>query len=489
MQMLDLKSICALAKCNRSLKKDAGSRFALATQGPFRVETLTLRPERASHQIGLLQYHPDIHIVGSWNSLDRIPAVLIHITAHLDIDMPLFDAPEFEETFISAKRLQYLTISYGDIRNKMMVRLFRMLRKRETMNGISGLRTMTIISKIFGEDDTIEELVSYIVNASQLVKLSLVGCTFEKEALHILANGIVKSGRIKTLNLDDSNLGHDAELALSKILHSCPSLTSLSLSEARFRGKNKYHRFEAIASAVMDMDCNLQSLNVSDFYITSNALVPMISKLHTLDVSNNRILDIGIRAIGDALKISKTITDINLGNNLWTAVGMEDILVFLSNLAANKSLQRLGLYGCDIGEAEFLIHLKAALVGKAELRKLDLGDNSIDDDGCQHVAEILTKCPYLEILDLNVNSIGSIGMRTIAAALPHAKNLQQLDLDWNIRVGVDDASSAVLFAAIHDHPSLAKVIIYKSEYGFNIEELAMQVLERLTPDRIEIRSY
>jgi Ran GTPase-activating protein (RanGAP) involved in mRNA processing and transport len=491
MQMLDLKSICALAKCNRSLKKDAESRFALATQCTFRVETHMLGSGKANHQVGLLQYHPDINVMGSCETFNEVPDTLIHNLARLGISIPYGHAPGLEEKLTSARRLQQLTLSCAEVsdNNNIVTYLFRTLKEREKIDGTTGLRTMTIISKIFGEEDT-NELVIYLADASKLVKLTLMCCTFKKESLQILANGIVKSRSIDTLNLGASALGQDAELALSKILRGCPSLTSLNLSDTRGGSYNQYYQLEALASAVMDENCNLQSLNIAHNDLIGNAAIafaPMISKLRTLNLSNNEISNTGIRAIGDALKISKTITDINLSNNLWTAVGMEDILVFLSNLAANKSLQRLGLYGCAIGTAEFLLHLKTALLGKVELRELNLGDNFIDDGDCQHVAEIMTGCHSLEILDLWNNKIGGVGMIAIAAALPQAKNLQQLDLEWN--GVVDDASATVLFKAIQDHPRLTRVSIAEDEYGFHIGDLARPVLASLKPDRIQIESF
>jgi Ran GTPase-activating protein 1 len=483
--MLDLKSLCALARCNRSLKKDAESRFALATQGSFKVESHNLAPDMASRSPGLLQYHPNIHVCGPWKTLKRLPGALIQNVTCLDIHKSLGLAKGFEAMLASTRRLQELTLSCGAVKSSTAVRLFRTLRERERMDGAVGLRTLQLISKTFGREATIE-LIAYLTDASQLIELSLYGCTFKRDYLHLLADTQVLHGSIRALNLNGSKLGLHSELTLSKILRGCPALTTLDLTCTRFGTRSR--EVEALADAILDDNCKLQSLIIFGGTLGchgASVLAATISKLHKIELGYADILGYGICAIGDAIKTSKTITDIGLSNNTGVASSIE---AFSSSILVNKSLQVLDLYNCEIGTSG-MSHLKDALVGKVELRELILYRNNIDEMGCYDVAEIMIACPSLKILDLAENKLGRNGVRTIAVALRRAKRLQKLRLNRN--GVVDDASTARLFEAIEEHSSLSHVSINKSRWkdGFSIGKLATVVLARLKPDQIQIEAY
>jgi Ran GTPase-activating protein (RanGAP) involved in mRNA processing and transport len=484
MQMLDLKSLCALARCNRSLKKDAESRFALATQGTIVVASHKLAPDRANIALGLLQYHPSINITGPWNTLKRLPDAVIRAAVYLYIQSPLGIAKGLEGMLASMSRLEVLQLFHGPVKSRTVVRLFRALGERERVVGASGLRSLMFSDWRLGME-AVDALAAYVAHTTTLKELILFSCSFKKANLNILADGLVLNRSVATLDFTFSKIGlfsWQPEVALSKILRGCQSLTSLNLFSTAFGGNNQHHQLAALADAIMDGNCKLQSLNVAHNNLTSNGartLAPMIGKLHNLEIFRNGIWEDGIRAIGDAIKTSKTIIRIDLGNNPGLVGEIES---FSLNLAANKSLQVIDLDNCKIDSA-MLLHLKAALVGKEELQELSLFSNNIDDSGCQHVAEIIVGCLSLELLHLGNNKIGSVGMRAIASALPQAKNLQQLDLEWN--GVVDDASAAVLFAAIHDHPCLSHVLIAEDEYGFHIRELATPVLASLKPGLVQ----
>jgi Ran GTPase-activating protein (RanGAP) involved in mRNA processing and transport len=478
MQMLDYDSLLALSSCNRRLRGDAESRFALATQKQFSIASRLLAPDGAVQSPGLLQYHSNLHIWGPWKTLKRVPYIVLRNTVNLDIRCPLGFAKGLEEVLASTSRLRKLYIFGRITKNSTAVRLFRALGERERVEGASGLRTLHLEKETFGKEATYA-LSTYLASATSLEELTLYYCNFKKSYLQNLADGIVENRTIKSLSLNGSNLGLHSEVALSKILRGCPTLIDLNLCGTTFGSGDQHGKFATLTAAIMDDNCNLKFLNVVDNMIDSNgaiALAPTISKLHELETHCNKIWNAGIIAFGAAIKASKTITKIALSNNHGVA---HEIEAFSLDLTVNKSLQVIELYGCKIGTPG-LLHLKAALVGKSELRELHLFGNNIDDVGCQHVAEILASCPSLKVLHLGQNRIGNAGIRTIAAALSQARNLHKLVLYRN--EPVDDPSAAALFTAVHGHPNLSRIIISsRNNNGFQIGELTTPILETLKP--------
>jgi Ran GTPase-activating protein (RanGAP) involved in mRNA processing and transport len=454
----------------------------LATQGKIVVAShlsSLVAHDNATNAPGLLQYHPNIHVWGPWKTLKRIPDAMMRNMVHLHIHNRLGLAKSLEKVFTSTSRLRELFISHGSIKSTTAVRLFRALGERERVAGAQGLQTLYVELSKFGKK-TADQLSAYLANASSLEHLTLCDCTFKMDTLQSLADGLVQNRTITVLDLDGTNLGLRPEIALSKILRGCPTLTTLDLSDTFYGRETPSHSAE-LADAILSGNCNLKSLSVERNWIGSEGaseLAPAISKLQNLKVSNNNIGIDGIRAIGEAVKTSKTITNLSINNNYGIAYVIES---FSAGIASNKSLQILELFGCKIGTAG-LRQLSAVLVGKVAMRELYLYNNCIDDAGCQYVVEILVGCSALEVLELGWNKIGSAGVRTLVAALPQAKHLQKLMLCGN--GAVDDPSTAALFEAVHGHPSLSYIAIYASDSNFHIGELATPVLEALKPGTI-----
>jgi Leucine-rich repeat (LRR) protein len=480
MQMLDFESICALARCNKSLKSDAESRFALATQSSIYMNS---RDELSVKGVlgevgGLLQYHPEIRVWGHWEYIKNASEMLLGNIKDLGIRNSIDRINGLKEVLASMRSLRKFTLLYGKLGTRTAVRLFKVLRERERRN--YGLHELHIIMKTFGSDAMIS-LAAYLADAKSLEKLILISSTFKQDSFHDLATGIVQNKSIKSLSLSGSSLGSSSEIALAKILRECPTLTELDLSSVCIHFTSQ--QWNTVGSAIMDDNCNLQSLRFGFRRLSSNdyaiALAPLITKLHKLDLIVTNILDDGVRAIGRAIGASKTITHLCLSLK-------GDLKLFALAMASNKSLQMLDVDDCEIAEAN-LCHLKCALIGKSELRELHLAGNGITDADCQYVAEILIGCPSLEFLYLTSNNIGSAGIRTIAAALPRAKNLHRLHLAWNNRV--DDESAAALFRAAYGHPSLSSIVISMTDNGFHIGELATPALEALKPKLVRKLNY
>jgi hypothetical protein len=481
--MLDFKSICALARCNRRLKGDAASRFALATQGPYFLTSYNESRDRAANTPWLLQYHPDVHITVSWNVLKKIPKLVSRNVTKLEIAAYLgeTDEDEIEEILDSTGRLQELALLNLELSSSTAKCLLNALRLQECMDGIR-LRSLRLNNCSKSGNMVIVHLSRYIAFASSLEKLTFFSFDF-RGSFHIFANEVTKNRSISSLDLRGSRFDDEFEVSMSKILRGCPSLLSLNISSIRILSRSL--QIEQITDAIMDDNCNLQSLYVTKHTRPLNLpyglelFAPVIAKLRKLELHFSITSNDDLRAIGDAIGASKTITHIGLTSNDMTWDKME---LFSLGVAANKSLEVLDLFGCKIG-SEGLRHVKEALVGKMEIRELNLYNNNIDDNGCQYLAEILLRCPSLEILHLAGNMIGSEGIKAIASVLSSAKHLQQLRLNGN--GVVDDTSSAALFEAAYGHPSLVNIVIAKGVGRFQIGELATPMLKRLKPDLVD----
>jgi hypothetical protein len=471
--MLDFKSICALARCNRRLKGDAASRFALATQDRL-VVTIHFS------ELGLIQYHPDIYIKGQWKDLEKFPALLSRCAANLEI-IGLFDNVEkIEQIFgYSKSKIRELTLSNGVIRSKIAIRLFKALHERERSNEAPGLRALYFHKESLS-NRVLDALAIYIADTRSLEELTFYNSTFKLSEIKSLEDGLLKNRSITSLEFTGPAFHRNFEVAMSRVLRGCPTLLLFSL-------RTSYKQYgdwnlETIADAIMDNNCNLQWLCINNRTLSNKELVALsssITKLHGLRACFGEISGEDLQVLGHAIGASKTITCISLSYANRSEIGTE----FLLNMTANKSLQVIDLLGCGIG-TQGLFHLKEAVIGKTELREINLTCNNVDDSGCRYIAEIIAECPSLEILHLDWNGIKSTGIRAIAAALLLSKSLQKLYLRGTRLI--DDASASVLFTAVKDHPSLLHIILSMQDNRFHIGELATPVLESLKAGVVKI---
>jgi Ran GTPase-activating protein (RanGAP) involved in mRNA processing and transport len=106
--------------------------------------------------------------------------------------------------------------------------------------------------------------------------------------------------------------------------------------------------------------------------------------IHTLDLSDNAIGPRGAQDLSSALRISKTITFVNLSNNPIGDVGGKSVSLAIRDCV---SLQTLLLKSVEITVAA--INVADALRRTTSLTRLDLSSNMIDDAGASAIGRAL----------------------------------------------------------------------------------------------------
>ncbi|XP_052472441.1 protein NLRC3 isoform X8 [Carassius gibelio] len=216
---------------------------------------------------------------------------------------------------------------------------------------------------------------------------------------------VIKESRYA--HLDDCNITGEGCAALASALRSNPShLRELDLSE------NKLHNLgiKHLSEGLKDSHCKLQKLNLYHCGITAEGCAALASALRLnpehlkdLDFTENKIGDLGLKHLSDALK--------------------EPLC----------KLERLRLCRCGITD-EGCVALTSALRSNPEhLRELDLSQNKLGDSGATALSTGL-KNPHckLEKLGLMSCDVTSEGSAVLASALrSNPLHLRHLDLTFN----------------------------------------------------------
>ncbi|KAB0388899.1 hypothetical protein E2I00_008959 [Balaenoptera physalus] len=148
-------------------------------------------------------------------------------------------------------------------------------------------------------------------------------------------------------------------------------------------------------------------------------------------------------------------------------------------------LEKLSLRNCAL-TSECCRDMASALDKNKTLRSLDLGFNSLKDDGVILLCQALMNPDSgLQILELEKCLFTSVCCRAMASVLLNNQTLGYLDLSKNdIGFGVDNADSERLTSLLHEH--------YKESFAWKIsidifEKMSLSALSEMARD--EMKKY
>jgi len=223
--------------------------------------------------------------------------------------------------------------------------------------------------------------------------------------------GAYKKGqKIIILDLRDREIKPKEIKALAKI----STLTSLDLSSNKVRDVGA----RAIAENLTQLQkLNLESNNVGD--AGARVIAEHLTQLQELDLSYNDVGVEGARAIAKHLAQLKTL-DLK-SNSMWS----EGARAIAEHLTQLKELNLENNYVGDEGARAIAEHL-------TQLQTLNLYNNNVGDAGARILAQRMTQ---LQRLNLGWNDVGDAGARAIAEKLTQLTTLSL----WGNDVGVGGA--------------------------------------------------
>ena len=238
-----------------------------------------------------------------------------------------------------------------------------------------------------------------------------------------LALALANKKLLRTFDLGGNAIGSQGTSSLSIALTNCMHLHTLDLNSNAIDNSGA----QALFPTLNDKK-NLETVDLSGNRITSLRGFKMVSNslLKYLKLGNNRIDDEGIKEL-DLTNCNKLHT-LNLSFN---RIGDRGIHALLPTLNGKRDLQTVNLSGNRITS----IH-GFKMLSNSGLKDLLLDSNRIDDEGIDGLD--LTNCRQLGRLFLGSNSIGNRGIAALMVALQYKKNLRHLDLSRNVFTSINE---------------------------------------------------
>jgi len=146
------------------------------------------------------------------------------------------------------------------------------------------------------------------------------------------------------------------------------------------------------------------------------------SKLTDFVLRDCEVGSSGFKALGEAIKATKTLLKVDFSENPMDAAAVAGIS---GGLDGNEHLTHIELAFNDIDAAEAKI-IAGALGNNKHLKRVDLSENKLGNDGAKDLAVFIEKDTPLEKLDLSNNKITTDGAKQLIDAVLKSKNLKRL---------------------------------------------------------------
>ncbi|XP_076879354.1 NACHT, LRR and PYD domains-containing protein 3-like isoform X2 [Brachyhypopomus gauderio] len=248
---------------------------------------------------------------------------------------------------------------------------------------------------------------------SHLKELDLSNNDFRDLGVKKLSEGLkISHCKLEILRLADCNLTPVCSKPLSSALESENSqLKELDLSHNDFQDLG----VENLSTALKSSHCKLEKLGLANCNLTiksSQSLHSVLTSennLEELDISNNDLQDSGVENLSSALNNPHC----KLKILRISVCKIFQILASSLKQLANSSLRELDLSYNKLHDLG--VRLLSSELKSSQLETLRLSGCSIEEQGCVHLASVLSSYDsHLKKLDMNYNQPGDLGVKLLS---------------------------------------------------------------------------
>ena len=255
--------------------------------------------------------------------------------------------------------------------------------------------------------------------------------------------------------------GDHLVMCLSECLKEDYTVQKVDLDN-RFKNEITSEGAKLIAEAIK-VNKTLQELDISHNNISDDGAAAISDALKSnnllqiLNMSSNNINDKGAIKVAEAIQVNKTLQELYIRSN-YIKLSDDGAAAFSDALKNNNSLQILCMLYNNITSEGAKLIAEAIKVNKT-LQELDISNNDISDDGAAAISNALKTNNSLLILDMSYNHITSEGAKVIAEAIKVNTTLHTLNLRQDIN-GEVSFNMSVLTAVYHNNTLMKLTLTY-----------------------------
>ena len=266
--------------------------------------------------------------------------------------------------------------------------------------------------------------------AEGYISVDLSGLNLGDEGASYLAENLSFSQDLEMVDFSGNGIGADGVQALAQGIAGNMNLHTLSLSGNQFGDEGVV----VLAEVLKTDNRGIQTLNLSSTGMADDgakALAEALkqnSALTSLTLDNNMIDYEGASALAEAIADNKSLVRLSINGNYVGALGAGALGRALQR---NDSLTELLINGNDVGDTGVQCLCDGLEQHGGQIKRLDVGKNSLGLEGAKSVAKLLSTNSNLETLIVSMNDMGDKGAELLAAGLEKNTALVSLDINGN----------------------------------------------------------
>ena len=307
-------------------------------------------------------------------------------------------------------------------------------------------------------------LISTFIKTSKLKLLNFMGCTFSNSLNKILTS-LSQITSLDMIFIGDITITEDMAALMASVIMSNNKAYILE-----FTNCNLQHKATISITAALKNISALQTLTFDNCNLSKDAADDLAVALYInqnlkrLRLPNNNLRGGGI-AIVSALSQIKTLTELNLKNNLLSEVVIDELSSAIKN---NHLLETLNLSGNNL-KTNGVIKIAQPLSAISSLKILNLQSNQITEGAADAIAIAILSNPKLEELYLGSNNLAA-GVIKIATALQYLTTLKVLDINNND--APEEAAKELAVAIYNNRLELENLWLANNKFGSSVSLIA-----------------
>ncbi|KAF9365603.1 hypothetical protein BGX34_009326 [Mortierella sp. NVP85] len=271
-----------------------------------------------------------------------------------------------------------------------------------------------------------------------ITTLSLARSGVDDKTVKYLSRAIIKNETLRTLDLSGNNITAQGVETLAEAMVVNRGVTRLCLQSNNFKKAGAPHLAKILSKNRVLRHLNIGSNSLGADGVTLVAEAVRFNRtLYSLSLDMNEMGPKGAAAIATALVSNRHLTHLYLPHNNIKDKGLADIC---ESLKRNKYLTFLDLELNHIGQGQTTLGLKALgdiLKVNTSLREINLSFNLFSTQAIQELANGMAMNTTLESAIFTNCGLSTEAAMALAKALPSTMGLQNLGLTNNPDIGVE----------------------------------------------------
>lgn len=324
-------------------------------------------------------------------------------------------------------------------------------------------------------DQGVEILVNSIKNSVSLISLNITSNSITYKGGEIIFSQLQNQQSIIDLNVSSKD-GINRNRLTSRGIKDIENFLKVNIFIEKFNlsgNSIKDEGFILLSKGINEND-NLVNLNISNNDIRIKGFIQglnMISicKLYSLNISNNPILDDGLKKLTDSLKNFQNLHKLNISNCDFGYPGFEYLINALQTI---KRIEHLNvsknyLYSKHFGKIK-------PCFSTFGIKYLNMSKCSLGNDSTFNLGEGLINNETIINLNISGNKIGDLGFRSFIPLFIKNNVMESFDCSMNL---ISDITAKDFIKNMKYNRTLKKVNFFDNQLTDEMGNIFIEILE------------